>query len=162
VILVISVWGFNQIWGLFSGGSDETAGQNTTNMIEVQEFSTLDEAKQFAEEHGLKFDKRFDPESTDEEKVTKQEPEPGAKIKKGQTLTVWVGSGGKPTPNYIGKFQSNVRGLPGVKVIYCRNIGDKGKIFAQDPKPNSPMKEGQEIKVWVDIINDYCAEPAPK
>lgn len=153
VILVISVWGFNQIWGLFSGGSDETAGQHTTNMIEVQEFKTLNELKAFAKENDLKLEQHFDADAEPQE-IAKTEPAAGAKIQKGDTLKYWVGPDGYTVENYVGMKESAIKvkrdqeNRYKIKIFWCPSGGSPYTAYDQKPKAGEQVKAGGVVEVY--------------
>lgn len=174
VILTISIWGFNKIWGLFSGGSDEppTAGQTQTDEIEVGDFKTLEELKAFAKENGIKLEEHFDAEG-DPNEITRTQPASGAKIKKGDTLQYWVGPEGITVDNYLGKKESSLKALRAqenrykIKIFWCPSGGaEPYAAFDQKPKPGEQVKAGGTVEVYTftpDIAGTYSkCEPAKK
>ncbi|MGA9175168.1 MAG: Stk1 family PASTA domain-containing Ser/Thr kinase, partial [Thermoactinomyces sp.] len=94
IIMVLSIWGFDTIWGLFSGGNNEqtaTGNQQASNQIQVVEFHTLADVKKFSRKYGLPdpvitYDKHGAPNE-----VVKQTPEPGESIDPNTPIHVVLG-----------------------------------------------------------------------
>lgn len=159
IILFLSAWGFNTIWGLFSGGDGEN-GVNATETT-IPKFGTIKEAKEFAKEHGLKEPKVFHKptDEANEGEVFNQVPEPGANFDKNTQIEVYVAKAGIKVPNYIGQFESHPRDdrikarLEGYKihVYWCADGASQGahRVYDQDPKPGQSVAKGGILKVYV-------------
>lgn len=156
IILFLSAWAFNAIWGLLSGGKGDSA---SAQQIVVEEFKTLDEAKAFAEANGLEINHSFvESEEIDQDNVIlEQSPKPGEKIEKGQPITLKVGlMKGIEVPNFVGFKESRMReydNTQGYNVILVRcpvpegNVG-YAQVYKQEPEPGKKVKNGGDVRVY--------------
>lgn len=154
VIVMLSIWGFTTVWGLFTGG-DETTGQQQQQLV-AEEFETLDELNAFIKEHELpEADVSY--VSGELNKIVEQEPKAGEQINSSTVFKVKVGAGDVTAPNFLGKFESALREYRNnddynLELWRCPDSGGKSvqraQVFDQEPKPGTPIKKGDTIKAY--------------
>lgn len=162
LIIFLSVWAFTGIWGLLSGFANdggeaaETGAAGKT--IEIQEFSSLEEAQQFANSNGLVLKKETQEQSGAKDgEILDQSPKAGEKVAKGDQITLVVNEikDGVRVQNYIGLFESRVKpkryGADGyqIAIFHCNRGSEQHKIFAQTPEEGTIVSKDTVVKVWV-------------
>jgi eukaryotic-like serine/threonine-protein kinase len=151
VIVMLSIWGFTTVWGLFTGdGSDSEQQQAQENVIPT--FATEEDAVKFAESHGLGKPEISYVEG-DPGKVVEQSPKPGTEFSSDTKIKLKVGIDGVMVKDYRGEFESN---LPthdnGYKIqaFWCSNgTGPENTVFKQKPAPGTTIKEGETVEVYL-------------
>ncbi|MFC7442389.1 Stk1 family PASTA domain-containing Ser/Thr kinase [Laceyella putida] len=157
VILTISIWGFNKIWGLISGGSDEpTDGQAQTEWVVPDNLETKQDVEKFVKQKGLP-----EPEFTygqgEKDKVLEISPGVGEKFDKTTKFQVKIGVEGKPLDDFTGKFESRMKKISQsvdykIELYRCPNgSGGFAKIYKQEPAPGTPVGKGDTVKVYSNI-----------
>ncbi len=136
--------------GAFGGEEIETP--NFKNM-------TLEEARDAADEVGLKIKKGDEVISEDVEKglIVSQDPEAGSKIKTGSTVTVNIsnGLGDGSIPNLRGRMQDELSsyleaaGFTLGTVTTEASEEEAGTVISQDPEAGSTVEKGSAINVVV-------------
>ncbi len=154
IIVMLSVWGFTTVWGLFTGDGGEQAG-NPTGLV-AENFQTLQDLERFIKEHHLEeADVAY--VSGELDKIIEQEPKPGEPVNSSTKFKVKVGAGDTTAPNFIGEYESGLRddrNNPDFKLELWRCPDSDGKsvdhaqIFKQEPAPGTPIKKGSIIKAY--------------
>ncbi|WP_241154435.1 Stk1 family PASTA domain-containing Ser/Thr kinase [Staphylospora marina] len=111
LILLVSAWVFNAIWGFISKDKAGNPGE-TQAQVTIPQFNTYEEAVEFAKKHNLpEPEKSFDSDAKDVETgtVTKQTPSPGDTLTGDTKIQVWLAPDMLPVPNFVGKKENNVR-----------------------------------------------------
>jgi eukaryotic-like serine/threonine-protein kinase len=156
VILVISVWGFNQIWGLFSGGSDEPNVQQQSEWIVPDNLKTKQDVENFVKEKGLP-EPEFRYEEGETDKVLEISPSPGEKFDKNTQFKVKIGVQGEPLKGFFGEYESRMKDRAykvDYKIVLYRCPDPEGaraghaKVFKQEPKAGTYVKKGDTVKVY--------------
>ncbi len=89
--------------------------------------------------------------------VTRQAPVGGTKLRKGDTVDIWVSRGSETVTleNFRGWTPGEVRdwlkqnGFSGLEKSAKSGAVASGKVFKQDPPAGSPVKRGDTITYWV-------------
>lgn len=159
VIVMLSIWGFTTVWGLFTGDGNQ-AGRQTGQLV-AEDFQTLQELEAFIKEHHLEeADVAY--VSGELNEIIEQEPKAGEPVNSSTKFKVKVGAGDATAPNFIGEYESGLRddrNNPDFKLELWRCPQTNGqpakyaKIFDQDPKPGTPIKKGSKIKAYSFISN---------
>ncbi|NTW72320.1 MAG: Stk1 family PASTA domain-containing Ser/Thr kinase [Eubacteriaceae bacterium] len=121
---------------------------------------SLDEAVKLIEDSNLKFEIEKTESSTEvpDNHVISQSPSATTVIKEGQTVKLIMSGGPKDVtmPNVVGKFEDEgVRDLENLNFVVKeinRQFNDEyeaGIIYEQNPLPNTTLKEGAEIVLYV-------------
>jgi serine/threonine-protein kinase len=191
VIIALSVWGLNMIWGLFTSGEEDPVANNYQQQQQEQEVTIknfegtkLNEAKSWLKEKGISQDqikvvyKKKD--GYDNDVVFDQEPKANKKLEPGTTVTLYVNSSGEldfgtkfPVENFVGMWQSRAEELArqyeGKKYridvtgnrCWKSDTIPQGQIMAQDPKPGTMLTKNDTVKLWVSVKHDRCSTPPP-
>lgn len=131
IIIGLSVWGLNFIWGFFSNGDDSAANniqeeqqQQQEQVMTMKNFegTKLNEAKSWLQEKGISSDqinvvyKKKDGYENDV--VFDQNPKADEKLEPGTKVTLYVNSSGEldfgekfPVENFVGMWQSRAEEL---------------------------------------------------
>ena len=130
---------------------------------------SAEDARKAVEDAGLKFQNEGSQASADvpEGQVSRQEPDEGTKLAKGETVSVWVSSGkGKvQVPDLIGKDRSkagNELGKVGLEIKIEEEANDEvlpGTVLRQNPGAGELLEAGQVVVVTVAVASDTVAVP---
>lgn len=191
IIIALSVWGLNLIWGLFSSEDDTDSGKSQLQQQQEQvvtmkdlEGIKLTEAKNWLQKNGIGSDqvtviyKKKDGYENDV--VYDQKPKEDEKLEPGAKVTLYVNSSGEldfgkkfPVENFIGMWQSRAEELARQyegKKYHIDVTGNRcwksdtipqGQIMAQDPKPGTLLTKNDTVKLWVSVKHDRCSTPPP-
>ena len=158
VIVMLSIWGFTTVWGLFTGDGSDSAGKHQEQLV-ADDFETLDELNAFIKEHGLP-EAQVSYVSGDLNKIVEQEPKAGDKIDSSTVFKVKVGAGDVTVPNFLGKYESALRQYKNAsdfnfELWRCPDSGgkpaDHAQVYDQDPKPGTPIEKGATVKAFTYI-----------
>lgn len=140
-------------------------------LIDVENH-TKDEAKSKLEKAGfvVKVEEQFS-ETIQFDYVIKQEPQPGTKLKKGSTVTIYVSADienpdeNKTTvPRLIGYNESQAAallehsGLVVGEITTEENPEEAGKIITQNPTENTEVEKGSKVSF---VVSSGMATPTP-
>ncbi|MBH8598123.1 Stk1 family PASTA domain-containing Ser/Thr kinase [Thermoactinomyces sp. CICC 10521] len=176
IILVLTIWGFDTIWGLFSGGSeDQTVTENTGKPVKMELFTNLDEAKKWLADNGFPEPKIIPKpkEGVQPGQIWDQEPRNGTMVDDpaNTQVKIYVGVEGAIVDNYYGKFESAVHSSKladkpyKVELYRCpdpagQSVGH-AHIFRQEPEAGTFIKKGGVVKVYSYIANEPKCELVP-
>jgi len=131
--------------------------------------STAAQAKDAIEDAGLKFENAGTQASADipEGEVSRQDPDEGMKLLKGETVKVWISSGkGKvEVPDLFGKDQTkaaNELGNLDLGVDPKEEANDgalPGTVIRQSPAAGEFVEAGQVVTIIVAVASDTVAVP---
>jgi eukaryotic-like serine/threonine-protein kinase len=156
VIVMLSIWGFTTVWGLFTGDGSESEQQQAQENV-IPTFATEEDAVKFAEKHGLGKPEISYVEG-DPGKVVEQSPKPGTEFSSDTKIKLKVGIDGVTVKNYVGGWESTPKedrlksdqlGYK-IKVYWCSESGgqDAYHVFKQEPSGGQPIKRGETVKVY--------------
>ncbi len=139
--------------------ADQLQGDGGGGNITVRNYvgRTLDQARLLIEEDGLKADPTFEiNDRVPENEVFKQDPDPGTKLDKGDTvkLTVSQGRGKVAVPDVSGKSVSDAESIlegAGFEVDVRQEASDsveKGKVTRTQPAANMQAERGSEVLLF--------------
>ncbi|MGA8942050.1 MAG: Stk1 family PASTA domain-containing Ser/Thr kinase [Thermoactinomyces sp.] len=151
VIVMLSVWGFTTVWGLFTGDGGNSAENQVVKTIPV--FQTEQQARDFARKNGLgEPDIRYVADE-DPGKVVKQEPEAGATFSSDTQIRLVVGQEGIMVKDYIGRYEDSLPKQENgykIKAFWCANgTGPKHTVFKQKPEAGSVVKKGETVELYL-------------
>lgn len=151
VIVMLSIWGFTTVWGLFTGdGGGSTENQAVTT---IPSFSTVEDAKNFAKQHNLPEPEVRFVADADPGQVAEQNPKAGSEFSSNTQITLKVGLDGIMVKDYTGEYESNLPSKENgyhIKKFWCANgTGPRNTVFKQEPEPGSAVKKGGTIKVYL-------------
>lgn len=154
VIVMLSIWGFTTVWGLFTGNGGNSDENQVAKTIPT--FQTEQQARDFARDNGL-----GEPDVAyvegDPGKVVEQSPEVGTEISSGMKISLKVGVDGVTVKNYVGQWEStpkedrNKSGLGyNIKVYWCAESGGQAPahVFKQEPAGGEIIKRDGTVKVY--------------
>ena len=156
VIVMLSIWGFTTVWGLFTGDGSESP--NEQEAVTIPKFETLEDAQKFAKEHNLpEPDVTYDA-NADPNVVTEQKPAAGESFDSNTKIKLKVGIDGVTVKNYVGGWESTPKedrlksdqlGYK-IKVYWCAESGGQPQhhVFKQEPNGGEPIKRGDTVKVY--------------
>jgi serine/threonine-protein kinase len=139
--------------------ADQLQGDGGGGDIAVRNYvgRTLEQARLLIEEDGLKAEPTFEiNDRVPENQVFKQDPDPGTKVDKGDTikLTVSQGRGKVEVPDVTGKSLSDAEAQledAGFEVDVRQEASDsveKGKVIRTEPAAKTQAERGSEVVVF--------------
>lgn len=173
IIIFIAIYGFNFVWKLMVGPSDDPTNNNqNTSSVVMEDLSgkTEEEAKAWFEENSLSAPKIVWGESSDDSKgkVIAQDPKAGSPIDTGVSAKLTLGVGGSSgqlkVQDFTGQFESKLTKFTtsdalGYKVDFSRsrcynqNTTNKslqhGQILEQTPKAGESIEKGGTVYLWI-------------
>ena len=130
---------------------------------------SADAAKQKVVDAGFKFKNEGDQASADvpEGAVSRQDPEEGTKLAKGETVGVWISSGeGKvEVPNVVGMDQVEAGQVLGARDLKVRTQQEAsadevpGIVLRQNPPPGESVDAGETVTITVAIASETVGVP---
>ncbi|WP_420824109.1 Stk1 family PASTA domain-containing Ser/Thr kinase [Thermoflavimicrobium daqui] len=146
----------------FDEDSSTTGGTaSASESVQIPDLKNMKKDKAIEELQKLGLEVEEKEEKSDKVKanrVVKTEPESGAEVEKGTTITLYVTPEGKKVEkNYVGLWETRLDKSE-VKHWYC-NGGQEGKVYHQYPKQGDYLNEGEKVQVWIGSGNSQCQKP---
>jgi beta-lactam-binding protein with PASTA domain/predicted Ser/Thr protein kinase len=129
-----------------------------------------EEAKQMIEDAGFKLDGKGEQASVEYEagQVCKQDPEALTKLKKGESVSVWLSSGEETVevPDLVGKTELEAGQELGARGLYPDRKGEAtadekliGKVLRQNPTGGESVGANSTVTIWVGESSNMVSVP---